>query len=130
MSGYNIKSSAFRVSGIMDDVYIADLPNTNRSTGSLFLFSVPSIASDSPTIRKRNIGTIDYKKGVVTINPVNVQSGMIKDGQSVIEISACPYSNDVVGLQDLYLQLDISTVSYTHLRAHETREDRGWRGGV
>mgnify|MGYP003327032290 CR=1 FL=1 len=21
------------------------------------------------------------------------------------------------------------TVSYTHLRAHETREDRGWRGG-
>ena len=22
-----------------------------------------------------------------------------------------------------------ATVSYTHLRAHETREDRGWRGG-
>jgi len=108
MSGYNIKSSAFRIAGIMDDVYISDLPNTNRSNGSLFLFSVPSIASDSPIIRKRNVGTIDYKKGVVTINPVNVQSGMVKDGQSIIEISASPYSNDVVGLQDLYLQLDIS----------------------
>ena len=25
--------------------------------------------------------------------------------------------------------IDISAVSYTHLRAHETREDRGWAGG-
>jgi hypothetical protein len=33
---------------------------------------------------------------------------MIKDGQTIIEISACPLSNDVIGLQDLYLQLDIS----------------------
>ena len=26
----------------------------------------------------------------------------------IIEISACPQSNDVIGLQDLYLQLDVS----------------------
>ena len=26
----------------------------------------------------------------------------------IIEISGCPKSNDVIGLQDLYLQLDIS----------------------
>ena len=108
MSGYNIKSSAFRIAGILDDVYIADVPNTNKLNGSLFLFSVPSINSESPTILRRNVGTIDYKKGVVTLNPINVQSGMLKDGQTVIEISACPLSNDVIGLQDLYLQLDIS----------------------
>ena len=108
MSGYNIKSSAFRIAGIMDDIYISDIPNTNRLTGSLFFFSVPSIDSQSPIVRKRNVGTIDYISGVVTINPVNVQSGMIKDGQTVIEISACPRSNDVIGLQDLYLQLDIN----------------------
>ena len=29
--------------------------------------------------------------------------------------------------QDLAGQNDIGPVSYTHLRAHETREDRGWR---
>ena len=108
MSGYNIKSSAFRVAGIMDDVYISDIPNTNRITGSLFLFTLPSEASQSPTIIKRNVGTINYKNGVVTINPINIQSGMIKDGQTIIEISACPLSNDVIGLQDLYLQLDIN----------------------
>jgi hypothetical protein len=108
MSGYNIKSTAFRMAGIMADVYIADLPNTNRVNGTLFLFSVPSLDSQSPVIRKRNVGTIDYKSGVVTLHPINIQSGMIKDGQTVIEISACPASNDVIGLQDLYLQLDIS----------------------
>ena len=29
-----------------------------------------------------------------------------------MELSACPASNDVVGLQDLYLQLDISTSTF------------------
>jgi len=29
---------------------------------------------------------------------------------NIIEISASPYSNDVIGLQDLYLQLDNSKV--------------------
>ena len=72
MSGYNIKSSAFRIAGIMDDVYISDIPNTNRITGSLFLFTVPSEASQSPTIVRRNIGTINYKEGIITINPVNL----------------------------------------------------------
>jgi hypothetical protein len=112
MSGYNIKSSAFKVAGVMDDVYISDIPNTNKLTGSLFLFSLPSIESQSPTIIRRNVGTIDYKSGVITINPINIQAGMIKDGQTIIEISVCPLSNDVIGLQDLYLQLDISNSTF------------------
>ena len=37
---------------------------------------------------------------------------MLKDGQTVIEISACPLSNDVIGLQDLYLQLDINNSNF------------------
>jgi hypothetical protein len=108
MSGYNIKTSAFRVDGINTDVYISDLPNSNRETGELFLFSVPSINSTSPSIIRRNVGTIDYKKGILTLNPINVLSGKTKTGQTIIEISGSPTSNDVIGLQDLYLQLDIS----------------------
>ena len=96
----------------MDDVYISDIPNANRTNGSLFLFTLPSEASQSPTIVRRNVGTINYKEGIVTINPVNIQSGMIKDGQTVIEISGCPLSNDVIGLQDLYLQLDINNSTF------------------
>ena len=112
MSGYNIKTSAFRVDGINTDVYISDLPNTDRETGELFLFSVPSINSTDPTIVRRNVGTINYKQGVLILNPINVLSGKTKDGQTIIEMSGCPVSNDVIGLQDLYLQLDIANSNF------------------
>ena len=112
MDGYNIKTSAFYAAGVADPVYVSDLPNTNRETGSLFLFTVPSINSTSPTIIKRNVGTIDYTQGIITLNPINITSGKLKDGQTIIEVQASPYSNDVIGLQDLYLQLDISNSTF------------------
>ena len=112
MNGYNIKSSALRVSDISQVVYISDVPNTNKETGSLFLFTVPSPNSTTPTIVKRNIGNINYKKGIITLNPINIQAGKIKDGQTILEFSATPHSNDVIGLQDLYLKLDISNSNF------------------
>ena len=112
MDGYNIKSSGFKISGLQNNVYIADIPNTNRIDGSLFLFTLPSASSTDPTIVRRNVGTINYEKGVITLNPINVISGKIKDAQTIIELSVCPSSNDVIGLQDLYLQLDISTSTF------------------
>jgi hypothetical protein len=112
MSGYNIKSSAFLVSGISQAVYLSDVPNTNGETGSLFFFTVPTANSTSATIIRRNVGTINYKKGVITLNPINIIGGKVKDGQTIIEISTVPHSNDVIGLQDLYLQLDISNSTF------------------
>jgi len=108
MSGYNIKSSAFRINGIQGDVYLSDIPNTNRTSGSLFLFTISSPSSTDATIVRKNVGSIDYISGIITINPINIiSSAKTKDGQSIIEVSAAPHSNDVIGLQDLYLQLDI-----------------------
>jgi len=112
MSGYNIKSTAFRISGIPQDIYLSDIPNSNQQTGSIFFFTLPTVNSTSPTIIRRNVGTIDYKSGIITLNPVNIISGKLKDGQTIIELSACPKSNDVIGLQDLYLQLDISNSNF------------------
>ena len=110
--GYNIKSSGFRVFGIPETVYISDVPNSNGLTGSLFFFTVPNAGSQSPTIIRSNVGTVDYVNGIVTINATNILAGMEKDGQQVIEIQATPLSNDVVGLQDLYLQLDTSNSTF------------------
>ena len=112
MSGYNIKSSAFFISGVSEPLYVTDIPNTDRETGSLFFFTLPSLNSTSPVIVRRNVGTIDYVKGIITLNPVNIVSGKIKDGQTIIELEATPHSNDVIGLQDLYLQLDISNSNF------------------
>lgn len=108
-SGYNIRSSAFKISGITEQVYISDIPGSNQTTGSIFLFTLPSPTSTTPTIMRRNVGTIDYERGIININPINIISTeKIINGQSVIQISVTPKSNDVIGLQDLYLQLDSS----------------------
>jgi hypothetical protein len=112
MNGYNIKSSGFKISGLSQTVYISDIPNSDAQTGSLFLFTVDSVSSTSSTILRRNVGKIDYVSGIITINPINVVSGKIKDGQPIIEFSAIPKSNDVVGKQDLYLQLDINKSTF------------------
>ena len=43
------------------------------------------------------------------LSPINIIStSKHVQGIPMIEVSACPISNDVIGLQDLYLQLDIS----------------------
>jgi len=108
LNGFNIKSSSFKVAGFTQDVYLSDIPDTNRRTGSIFLFTVPSRLSSQATILRRNVGRIDYTNGVITLNPINIISAPIKNGQPTIEISAVPQSNDIIGKQDLYLQLDIS----------------------
>ncbi len=109
--GFNIKTSAFRIDGIPQDIYMSDRPRPDRESGSLFFFSLPSVGSQQPTIIRRNVGFIDYVNGVITMNPVNIQGGLVKDGQTIIEIEATPSSNDVIGLQDLYIQLDTNNVT-------------------
>jgi len=102
--GYNIKSSGFKVSGIADTVYLTDIP-TDGYTGTLVLFTLTT----TPIIVRSNVGTIDYSKGEIKISSINILStSIIKDSQNFVEISASPSSNDVIGLQDLYLQMDIS----------------------
>jgi len=106
-NGYNIKSSGFKIFGVSDTVYMSDSPNADGRTGTLFLFTLAS--RTNPTIISNNVGTIEYGRGEILIKPINIISTS-KNVQNIpiIEISACPTSNDVIGLQDLYLQLDIN----------------------
>jgi hypothetical protein len=106
VNGYNIKSSGFRISGVSDLVYISDVPNQNLETGSINIFKLNS--PTQPQIVRRNVGTIDYVKGEIKLFPINIISTQVNRGTPIIEISTSPYSNDVIGLQDLYLQLDIN----------------------
>ena len=110
MSGYNIKSSGFKIAGLSDTLYLGDLPDTNGLKGRVFLFKLS--ATNSPIIVRNNVGTVDYIKGEILLNPINISSTTLqKDGSPTIEISAVPYSNDVIGLQDLYLSLDINNTN-------------------
>jgi len=108
MSGYNIKSSGFSVSSLGGTLYMSDIPNSDGKTGRIFFFRVTS--NNTPTIVRNNVGTIDYERGEIILNPVNITSTAKNNGgEPIIEISTSPKSNDVIGLQDLYLQLDASS---------------------
>ena len=109
-SGYNIKSSGFSVSGVTGTVYMGDVP-TDDKMGTINLFRLDS--PTQPVTVRRNVGTIDYKKGEIKLYPINIIGTTINRGIPLIEIEAIPYSNDVIGLQDLYLQLDTSKVNVT-----------------
>ena len=106
--GFNIKSSGFKVAGISDTLYLGDSPNQDLKTGTVFMFKLNS--DTEYVIVKQDVGTIDYVKGEIMLSPINIISTVVNRGESLIEISATPYSNDVIGKQDLYLQLDTSNV--------------------
>ena len=114
MSGYNIKSSGFTVSGIGGIVYLSDLPNSDGKSGSINLFRLSS--PTQPEIVKRNVGEIDYIKGEIKLYPINIISTVIERGVPLIEISTAPYSNDVIGPQDLFLQLDMNNFTILMLQ--------------
>jgi len=106
---YNIKSSGFQVSGVAGTVYLSDNPDFNLETGSIDLIRLNS--NTEAVIVRRNVGSIDYIKGEIKLNPINIVNTAITREFPVIEISAVPYSNDIIGLQDLYIQLDTNNVT-------------------
>jgi len=107
--GYNIRSSGFQVAGINGTVYLGDKATGDLSKGSLFLFRLNS--PSEPITVKQNVGTIDYKKGEIKLNPINIISTSVNRSTPLVEVSASPFSNDVIGLQDLYLQLDVNNTT-------------------
>ena len=104
--GYNIRSSGFNIFGISDPLYLGDKPDSNGTTGTLFFFKLQS--RNNPVIVSQNVGTIDYERAEILLKPINITgtSKKVLD-VPVIEVSGCPKSNDIIGLQDLYLQLDV-----------------------
>jgi len=100
--GLNIKSTGFKISGETDTVYFTDVPNADLKTGTL---SIVKQISDETRVVVKSAGTVDYLKGEIILGTVNITSTSLSNG--LIEIQAFPESNDVVGLRDLYISLNI-----------------------
>tara|TARA_B100001057_G_scaffold484438_1_gene562521 strand:+ start:458 stop:2599 length:2142 start_codon:yes stop_codon:yes gene_type:complete len=105
---YNVKSTGFTVSGVSGTVYFSD-QYTSGDKGKLFLFQIDS--DSSVKILSSSFGSVDYKKGEVIIDTVNITSTVLSD--NVIEIQAIPQSNDVLARKELYLQFDVSNSNFT-----------------
>jgi len=102
--GFNIKSTGFTLAGRTGTFYFTDVPGS----GSM---GVLSIVRDIDEVGKyevviKSAGTVDYAKGEIIINTINITS--TTSANNVIEIQAFPESNDVIGLKDLYLSFSVA----------------------
>ena len=109
--GYNIKSTGFKIpsqSGYLNQnsyLYFTDIPNTDKKTGVIAVIKPAEVPGDKPRTIIQSAGTVDYVTGEVRLNAINITETEKPNG--IVEIQAFPESNDVIGLKDLYLSLDI-----------------------
>ena len=106
--GSNIKSTGFFIDGYSGEVFLTDVPNADLKTGVLQLITKKSPTQVGRVVRP-NMGTVDYVKGEIIMDAIRIINTSVESADTpIIEIQAVPESNDVIGKQDLYLQLDIS----------------------
>ena len=104
-NGLNIKSTGFKIVGDTSTVYITDLPNADLKSGVVSIVKIG--ANGIKTVVAKEAGVVDYIKGEVILNTINIVE--TEKPNNIVEIQAFPESNDVVGLKDLYLSFSVSS---------------------
>ena len=106
--GLNIKSTGFKIQGNSNTVYITDTPNTDMKTGVISIVRKDEQTGTNVVVIK-SAGTVDYIKGEVNLTTINITE--TERINNIVEVQAFPESNDVIGLQDLYLDFNIPNSS-------------------
>ena len=106
--GYNIKSTGFKISNESDTVYLTDVPDTVGTNGII------AVINASKKVIVKSAGTIDYSKGEIRLGTIKISATSLAN--NIIEIQAFPESNDIVGLNDLYLNFSISKSAINMVR--------------
>tara|TARA_B100000131_G_scaffold236770_1_gene228820 strand:- start:10598 stop:12520 length:1923 start_codon:yes stop_codon:yes gene_type:complete len=102
--GLNIKSTGFKIAGESANVYLTDTPNADKKEG---IVSIVKVGEDGEKIIiVENAGTVDYIKGEINLTTINIIS--TSKPNNIIEVQAFPESNDIIGLQELYLKFNIA----------------------
>tara|TARA_A100000164_G_C21943217_1_gene791950 strand:- start:5776 stop:7695 length:1920 start_codon:yes stop_codon:yes gene_type:complete len=112
--GKNIKSTGFTIEGNLNTVYFTDLPHSDGKTGDLAVIQLTELSDETPPVVLPSAGTVDYVKGEIIINTINITGTSRASG--LIEIQAYPESNDIIGLKDIFLQLDMSNTKINIVR--------------
>jgi len=102
--GFNIKSTGFTIFGENNTCFLTDTPNGNGSG----IISIVTLDEETTKYRVVNnrVGTVNYTTGEILLGPVQITSTILPN--NIVQVQAFPESNDVVGLKDLYLSLDVS----------------------
>ena len=120
-AGLNIKSTGFKIIGITDTVYLTDTPNSDLKTGIISIVKQDQSDGSRVTVVEE-AGTVDYIKGEINLTTINITSTARPN--SIIEVQAFPESNDIIGLQDLYLKFSISSSTINMVKDTITSGDQ------
>ena len=101
--GLNIKSTGFKILGTIETVFFTDIPNADKLTGTISV--VRKNAAGETIVVVKSAGTVDYVHGEINLSTINIIS--TDKPNNIVEVQAFPESNDVLGLQDLYLDFNI-----------------------
>lgn len=102
----DVISSGFKITGQNSEYvfYFEKIENTN--TIAVFRYD-----GNIKRYFSKNIGFIDYDRGEININAINMNTSLGNTGY--VEFSVIPRSNDIVALRDLYLSIKQEDVNVT-----------------
>jgi len=101
-----VESTGFNISGQVEEYFFSDMTESGWTTeGKLKIYYMESGVK---TIYSNDAGTIDYEKGLITINPIHISAVSDVDGAAStrFRIVAQPDSNDIVPVRNQVLEID------------------------
>lgn len=101
-SNPSVQSSGFVVADYPSDVvYLAD-----DQKGSIYLYKIDPTTQDRFVLNAQQ-GTIDYAKGEVMLNRLNIIKGSYSDER--IELRVLPTNKDIYAYREAYLSMDLQS---------------------
>ena len=101
-SNPSVQSSGFVVADYPSDVvYLAD-----DQQGSIYLYKIDPTTQDRFVLNAQQ-GTIDYAKGEVMLNRLNIIKGSYSDER--IELRVLPTNKDIYAYREAYLSMDLQS---------------------
>ena len=103
----DLVSSAFKITGEdVNNTYYFEKYGVNG-------LAIYRISGGEKIYWSKNAGTIDYEKGEININAININS--VVGNLDYISFSVVPKSNDIVALRDLYISIKPEDIKVTSI---------------
>ena len=99
-----ITSTKFRVSGFDEDAYLE-----NIESGTIRIYSIDPVTANKKILID-DAGTVDFDKGDVTLNSIQIVSG--SDADNNIYITATPKDDDIYAVREVYLNLALENSTF------------------
>ena len=98
----SVQSTGFVIAEFPSDVvYLAD-----DQVGNIYLYKIDATTKDRFVLNPQQ-GTVDYVKGEVMLNRLNIIKGTYDDNK--IELRVQPKNKDIYALREAYLTLDLTS---------------------